>query len=294
MKTDNAVRNLVEYGIYTGLIDEAERIYSTNLILDVMGLDSYEEAEDYSMPDLSERGDALEKILEALINDAVSRGVTEDDQISKDLFDTKLMNCIVPRPSYVREHFDALYKKSSREATDWYYGFSCDTDYIRRYRIKKDLKWKTATGYGDLDITINLSKPEKDPKAIAAAKNAPQSAYPKCQLCAENEGYRGRMNHPARENHRIIPIKLAGEDFFFQYSPYVYYNEHCIVFNKKHIPMKIDRSCFEKLFDFITLFYDFRNANDRIEKLLKNILIVFQEKTRLQKPLLKSLLMMIY
>ncbi len=254
MKTDNAVRDLVEYGIYTGLIDEAERIYSTNLILDVMGLDSYEEAEDYSMPDLSERGDALEKILEALINDAVSRGVTEDDQISKDLFDTKLMNCIVPRPSYVREHFDALYKKSSREATDWYYGFSCDTDYIRRYRIKKDLKWKTATEYGDLDITINLSKPEKDPKAIAAAKNAPQSAYPKCQLCAENEGYRGRMNHPARENHRIIPIKLAGEDFFFQYSPYVYYNEHCIVFNKKHIPMKIDRSCFEKLFDFITLF----------------------------------------
>ena len=139
MKTDNAVRNLVEYGIYTGLIDEAERIYSTNLILDVMGLDSYEEAEDYSMPDLSERGDALEKILEALINDAISRGVTEDDQVSRDLFDTKLMNCIVPRPSYVREHFDALYKKSSREATDWYYGFSCDTDYIRRYRIKKDL-----------------------------------------------------------------------------------------------------------------------------------------------------------
>ncbi len=251
---DFSIRDLVEYGIHMGLIDEAERIYSTNLILDVMDLDSYEEPEQYELPDLTDPGDALEKILSILIKDAVSRGVCEDDQVSRDLFDTKLMNCITPRPTYVRNRFDELYKKSSREATDWYYRFSCDTDYIRRYRIKKDLKWKTATPYGDLDITVNLSKPEKDPKAIAAAKNAPQSAYPKCQLCAENEGYRGRMNHPARENHRIIPIQLAGEDFFLQYSPYVYYNEHCIVFNKKHIPMKIDRSCFEKLFDFITLF----------------------------------------
>ncbi|MBQ7584262.1 MAG: galactose-1-phosphate uridylyltransferase, partial [Lachnospiraceae bacterium] len=251
---DGFIRDLVEYGLYTGLIDEGERIYSTNLILDVMGLDSYEEKEDYKAPDFTDAGDALEGILKKLIEDAVARGVTEDDQVSGDLFDTRLMNCITPRPSYVRNRFEELYKKSAREATDWYYGFSCDTDYIRRYRIKKDLKWKTATPYGELDITINLSKPEKDPKAIAAAKNAPQSAYPKCQLCAENEGYRGRMNHPARENHRIIPITLAGEDFFLQYSPYVYYNEHCIVFNKKHIPMKIDRSCFEKLFDFITLF----------------------------------------
>ena len=154
----------------------------------------------------------------------------------------------------MRRKFEKLYEESPEEATDWYYKFSCDTDYIRRYRIKKDLKWKTATRYGELDITINLSKPEKDPKAIAAARNAPQSAYPKCQLCAENEGYRGRMNHPARENHRIIPLRLAGEDFFLQYSPYVYYNEHCIVFNKEHTPMKIDRACFEKLFDFISMF----------------------------------------
>lgn len=252
--TDAFILDLVEYGIFTGLIDEEERIYSTNLLLDVMDLDSYEEPEGYSKPDFSDRGEALEIILKNLTDDAVSRDVTADDQISRDLFDTRLMNCITPRPSAVRKKFKELYSDSPKKATDWYYDFSCNTDYIRRYRIKKDLKWKSPTDYGDLDITINLSKPEKDPKAIAAAKNAPQSAYPKCQLCAENEGYRGRMNHPARENHRIIPIQLAGEDFFLQYSPYVYYNEHCIVFNKKHIPMKIDRSCFEKLFDFITLF----------------------------------------
>lgn len=254
LRADRAIRDLVEYGIYTGLIDEGERFYSTNLLLDVMDIDSFEEPEDYRLPDFTDKGDALEIILKDLIDDAVLRGVTEDDQVSKDLFDTRLMNCITPRPSYVRNRFKELYASSSKDATDWYYDFSCNTDYIRRYRIKKDVKWKTATPYGELDITINLAKPEKDPKAIAAARNAKQSAYPKCQLCAENEGYRGRINHPARENHRIIPIKLAGEDFFLQYSPYVYYNEHCIVFNKEHIPMKIDRSCFEKLFDFITLF----------------------------------------
>lgn len=251
---DRYIRDLIEYGLFTGLITEEERIYSTNLILDVMDMDSYEEPEAYEIPDFTDRGDSLEGILSGLISDAVLRGIIEDDQVSKDLFDTKLMNCITPRPSFVRSRFRELYQVSPKDASDWYYDFSCNTDYIRRYRIKKDLKWKTATPYGDLDITINLSKPEKDPKAIAAAKNAPQSSYPKCQLCAENEGYRGRMNHPARENHRIIPIELAGEDFFLQYSPYVYYNEHCIVFNKKHVPMKIDESCFRKLFDFIRLF----------------------------------------
>ncbi|MCR5747143.1 MAG: UDP-glucose--hexose-1-phosphate uridylyltransferase [Lachnospiraceae bacterium] len=255
MNTDASIKRLVDYGINTGLIEEDERIYATNLILDVMDLDSYDEdTESLEENKYEDTGDELEDILGDLINDAVSRKVINDDQVSKDLFDTKLMNCLTPRPSYVRKKFAKLYQSSPVEATDWYYKFSCDTDYIRRYRIKKDLKWKTATDYGDLDITINLSKPEKDPKAIAAAKNAPQSAYPKCQLCAENEGYRGRMNHPARENHRIIPIRLAGEDFYLQYSPYVYYNEHCIVFNKKHTPMKIDRSCFEKLFDFIRQF----------------------------------------
>ena len=246
-ETDLAIKSLVEYGIKRKLIDESERIYSTNLILDVMDMDSYEETE-------GELITGLEDILSILIDDAVLRNVIEDNQTAKDLFDTKLLNCMVPRPSFVRAKFQELYKKSSKEATDWYYDFSKATDYIREYRIKKDLKWETDTKYGKLDITINLSKPEKDPKAIAAAKNAPQSDYPKCQLCAENEGYRGRMNHPARENHRIIPLKLDGQDFFFQYSPYVYYNEHCIVFNKEHIPMRIDKSCFEKLFDFIDMF----------------------------------------
>ena len=244
---DKSIKDLVEYGIRKGLISEEERIYTTNLILDVMDLDSYEDTED-------EREEDLEKILCSLIEDAVERGVVQDDGISRDIFDTKLMNCLTPRPSQVIKTFREHYERSPMEATDWYYRFSCATDYIRTYRIRKDVKWRSHTEYGDLDITINLSKPEKDPKAIAAAKNAPQSAYPKCQLCTENEGYRGRMNHPARSNHRIIPIKLAGEDFFLQYSPYVYYNEHCIVFNKLHTPMKIDRACFDKLFDFIDMF----------------------------------------
>ncbi len=255
MSPEKNIKALVDYGIKTGLIDEGERIYTTNLILDVMDLDEYDVAKSaVEIRSYSNTGEELEEVLKGLIDDAVSRGVIEDDAISRDLFDTKLMNCLTPRPSYVRKRFEELYASSPLQATDWYYRFSCDTDYIRRYRIKKDMKWNTATPYGELDITINLSKPEKDPKAIAAAKNAPQSAYPKCQLCAENEGYRGRMNHPARENHRIIPIELSGEDFFFQYSPYVYYNEHCIVFNKRHVPMKIDKACFEKLFDFIRQF----------------------------------------
>ncbi|HBB58961.1 MAG TPA: galactose-1-phosphate uridylyltransferase, partial [Lachnospiraceae bacterium] len=224
MGAEKYIKALVDYGIRTGLIDEGERIYSTNLILDVMDLDEYDITQSaVEIRSYSASGDELESILKGLVDDAVSRGVTQDDTVSRDLFDTRLMNCITPRPSYVRKRFEELYASSPIQATDWYYKFSCDTDYIRRYRIKKDVKWTTATPYGDLDITINLSKPEKDPKAIAAAKNAPQSAYPKCQLCAENEGYRGRMNHPARENHRIIPIELAGEEFFLQYSPYVYY-----------------------------------------------------------------------
>ncbi len=247
MSIDQSVYDIVSYGIRTGLIEEDERIYSANSVLDVMKLDSYHD------PGSTVQND-LECILKSLLDDAVSRNLINDDQISRDLFDTRIMNCIVPRPHTVISKFRELYADAPEKATDWYYKFSCDSDYIRRYRIKKDLKWKTDTEYGLLDITINLSKPEKDPKAIAAAKLAPQSGYPKCLLCAENEGYAGRMNHPARENHRIIPLKLAGQNFYLQYSPYVYYNEHCIVFNSEHIPMKIDRSCFEKLFDFIAQF----------------------------------------
>ena len=246
MTVNGYLTALVEYGLKTGLIQDCDRTYIVNQLLMTMGLDSYEEE---AAPQME-----LEDILAGLLSDAVSRGVIEDNITAKDLFDTKLMGVLTPLPREVRAMFAALYAEDPQKATDWYYTLSQDTDYIRRYRIKKDLRWKTATEYGDLDITINLSKPEKDPKAIAAAKAAPQSGYPKCQLCPENEGYAGRMNHPARENHRIVPITVAGANWYLQYSPYVYYNEHCIVFNAKHTPMVIDKSAFSKLLDFVTLF----------------------------------------
>ncbi|MBQ3155045.1 MAG: UDP-glucose--hexose-1-phosphate uridylyltransferase, partial [Clostridia bacterium] len=192
----------------------------------------------------------LEQILGGLLDIAVSKGIIEDDITSRDLFDTKLMGTLVPMPHEVRAKFAEKHSISPQLATDYYYKLSTDTDYIRSYRVKKDVRWKYACEYGELDVTINLSKPEKDPKAIAMAKTAPQTGYPKCHLCEENEGYAGRINHPARQNHRIIPLELAGEKWYLQYSPYTYYNEHCIIFNQKHTPMKIDRSTFEKLFDF--------------------------------------------
>ena len=246
MTVNGYVTALVRYGLEKGLIEPCDQTYITNQLLMTMGLDSYEYEE---APALE-----LEDILAGLLDDAVARGVCDDNITARDLFDTKLMGVLTPLPREVRAKFAALYADDPQKATDWYYTLSQDTDYIRRYRIKKDLRWKTKTDYGDLDITINLSKPEKDPKAIAAAKSAPQSGYPKCQLCPENEGYAGRMNHPARENHRIVPITVAGADWFLQYSPYVYYNEHCIVFNASHTPMVIDKSAFAKLLDFVTLF----------------------------------------
>lgn len=243
-----AIKKLVTYGMETGLISEEEKIYSTNLILDVLKLDDYEEPEEnYEKVE-------LEPVLKELLDYAAEKGLIEDSVVYRDLFDTRLMNCLMPRPSQVIKAFKEKYAVSPKEATDYYYKLSRDSDYIRRYRVRKDMKWVTKTEYGDIDITINLSKPEKDPKAIAAAKLAKQSGYPKCQLCRENEGYAGRTNHPARENHRIIPITINGGQWGFQYSPYVYYNEHCIVFNGQHVPMKVERATFVKLFDFIKLF----------------------------------------
>ena len=243
-----AIKKLVTYGMETGLISEEEKIYSTNLILDVLKLDDYEEPEEnYEKVE-------LEPVLKELLDYAVEKGLIEDSVVYRDLFDTRLMNCLVPRPSQVIKTFKEKYAASPEEATNYYYKLSRDSDYIRRYRVCKDMKWVTKTEYGDIDITINLSKPEKDPKAIAAAKLAKQSGYPKCQLCRENEGYAGRTNYPARENHRIIPITINGGQWGFQYSPYVYYNEHCIVFNGQHVPMKVERATFVKLFDFIKLF----------------------------------------
>ena len=243
-----AIKKLVQYGIDTGLTPESERTYTTNLILDVMKEDSYEDV-DCDLSDI-----VLEDVLGELLDEAVKRGLIEDSVTYRDLFDTRLMNCLMPRPAQIQERFWKEYEKSPEDATAYYYKLSQDSDYIRRYRISRDRKWTVETQYGTLDITINLSKPEKDPKAIAAAGAAKSSSYPKCQLCMENEGYAGRVNHPARENHRIIPVTIQGKKWGFQYSPYVYYNEHCIVFNGEHIPMKIDRSAFAKLFDFIKLF----------------------------------------
>ncbi|MBQ3985739.1 MAG: UDP-glucose--hexose-1-phosphate uridylyltransferase [Oscillospiraceae bacterium] len=239
----NAVKALVEYALKTGLIEEGEEIWAENTVLDALKADSFPETE------VSEDA-PLSDILAALTEYAIPG----ESVVYRDLFDTEIMGRLTPRPGQVRAKFAALRAWSPREATDWYYRFSCDTNYIRRDRIAKDVQWKAPTEYGDLDITINLSKPEKDPKAIAAARNLPASAYPRCMLCAENEGYAGRVNHPARQNHRVVPITINGSDWFLQYSPYVYYNEHCICFNKIHTPMKIDRACFKKLLDFVSQF----------------------------------------
>ncbi len=242
------IKKLVDYGISTGLVPECERIYTTNQLLSLFKEDSYEE------PVGQYLNTQLEDVLKNLLDEAVKRGLIEDTITERDLFDTKIMNCLMPRPSQVQDKFWSKYEKSPEEATDYFYKLSQDSDYIRRYRIAKDKKWKVDSKYGKIDITINLSKPEKDPKAIAAAKNAKASSYPKCALCMENEGYAGRLNHPARDNHRIIPITINNSNWGFQYSPYVYYNEHCIVFNGEHTPMKIDRSAFIKLFDFVKQF----------------------------------------
>lgn len=248
MKLYENIKKLVQYGIDTGLTPECERIYTTNLLLDLFQEPDYEDCP------LEDSEIILEEVLKELLDEACTRGIIEDSIVYRDLFDTKMMNCLMPRPAQIQEKFWKDYAVSPETATEEYYKFSQDSDYIRRYRIKKDRKWTVETEYGTLDITINLSKPEKDPKAIAAARNAKNSAYPKCQLCMENEGYAGRTNHPARENHRIIPITINESAWGFQYSPYVYYNEHCIVFNGEHIPMKIDRAAFIKLFDFVKQF----------------------------------------
>ena len=247
MKIETYIDALVSYAMNTGLAEPEDHLVLVNRLLELLNKPDYEPSDEL-------QPEELEEILAGILDYAVEKGLCGDDITSRDLFDTKLMGALTPMPREVRKTFAALYAESPEKATDWYYKLSQDTDYIRRYRIAKDLRWKTSTKYGLLDITVNLSKPEKDPKAIAAAKNAPQSGYPKCMLCAENEGYAGRMNHPARQNHRIIPITIANSDWYMQYSPYVYYNEHCIVFNSEHTPMVIDKSALSKLMDFVTVF----------------------------------------
>ncbi len=247
MKIETYIDSLIAYAMNTGLAEPEDHWVLVNRILDILQKADYEPSEEPMTED-------IEEILGGILDYAVENGLCDDNITAKDIFDTRIMGAVTPMPREIVRTFWEKYKKDPVEATDWYYKFSCDTDYIRRYRIEKDMRWKYPCEYGDLDITINLSKPEKDPRAIAAAKFAPQTAYPKCQLCRENEGYAGRMNHPARANHRIIPIEICGADWCLQYSPYVYYNEHCIVLNEEHIPMKIDKSAFEKLLDFVRLF----------------------------------------
>jgi len=243
----NDIKDLVQYGLDTGLVPKEDMVYTTNRLLELFGLDTMEEGEASDRP--------LEEILSSMMDYAYETGILKENSIGyRDLFDTKIMGMLMPRPSEVIRTFFEKYGRSPQEATDYYYKLSQDSDYIRRYRIKKDLKWTAPTEYGELDVTVNLSKPEKDPKAIAAAKNAKQGGYPKCLLCIENEGYAGHLNHPARQNHRVIPVTIQDSQWGFQYSPYVYYNEHCIVFNSKHIPMKIDHGTFCKLFDFVKQF----------------------------------------
>ena len=247
MKIETYIDSLVSYAMNRGLAEPVDHQVLVNRLLDLLRLDDYTPSDEPQSED-------LEEILCGILDYACEKGLCDDNITARDLFDTRIMGALTPMPREVIRTFNEKYAADPVAATDWYYDFSCNTDYIRRYRIARDMRWKYDSPYGQLDITINLSKPEKDPKAIAAAKSAPQSSYPKCQLCRENEGYAGRMNHPARENHRIIPITIGGKDWCLQYSPYVYYNEHCIVFNSQHIPMKIDRAAFEKLLDFVTAF----------------------------------------
>ena len=247
MTIDTCIDSLVSCAMNRGLAEPVDHYVLVNRLLDILRKDDYTPTDEPQSED-------LEEILAGILDYAVEKGLCEDNITARDIFDTRIMGAITPMPREVIRTFRERYAQSPEAATEWYYRFSCDTDYIRRYRIAKDMRWKYDSAYGQMDITINLSKPEKDPRAIAAAKNAPQTAYPKCQLCRENEGYAGRMNHPARANHRIIPISVCGEDWCLQYSPYVYYNEHCIVFNSRHVPMKIDRAAFEKLLDFVKAF----------------------------------------
>lgn len=244
---DKVISELVSYGMLNGLITEDDKVYVINRLLELFDKKDFVWSDEQVRP--------IHLILEDMMNYAIEQGIMEDDTITtKDLFDTKIMGLITPMPSQVREKFQRLYSESPKLATDYYYKFSQDTNYIRRDRIEKDEKWTTDTEYGQIDIMINLSKPEKDPRDIAKAATAKKNEYPKCLLCEENEGYAGHISHPARQNHRIIPVKLADRDYYFQYSPYVYYNEHCIVFNKEHTPMKIDKAAFVKLLDFVKQF----------------------------------------
>ncbi len=243
----NSVQKLIDYAVRNGLITTEDRYVVRNSLMEILKLENWEEPQSVNGPQ------TIDEILDELVDYACEKGIIENTSAYRDLFDTKLMGAVTPYPREVIREFNKRLERSPKEATDWYFGFCKALNYVRAGRIAKDVKWTYESEFGTLDITINLSKPEKDPRDIAAAKNAAASSYPKCQLCPENAGYAGRLNHPARQNLRPVPMKINGEDWQFQYSPYGYYNEHCIVFNERHIPMKIDASVFEKLFDILEI-----------------------------------------
>ncbi len=249
---EKLIYELVNYGLANGLIDESDKTYTVNKLMEFFGISDIASEDSYDV----QSGRELHLILEDIMDEAAKTGLLSADATTneKDLFDTKVMGLITPPPSVVQRKWNAHLGVSCKEATDFYYNFSKATNYIRTDRIKKDERWSAETEFGSIDISINLSKPEKDPRDIAKAGQAKKSGYPACLLCRENEGYAGTMTHPARQNHRIIPIQLCGEDYYLQYSPYVYYNEHCIIFNKEHIPMKIDKAVFRKLLSFVGQF----------------------------------------
>ncbi len=247
MTISTLIKSLIQYAVNEGLLSKEDKIWATNRVLEILQLNSIDE--DAVAEDIT-----LEEILKGILDYACENGLCENSVVYRDLLDAKIMGVLLPRPSEVIKTFKEKYADSPEEATDYYYHLSRKSDYIREYRVKNDMKWVTSTDYGDIDITINLSKPEKDPKAIAAAAKLEASSYPSCLLCKENEGYSGRVNHPARQNHRIIPVTLEGDDYFLQYSPYVYYNEHCIVFDSNHVPMKISEKGFRRLFSFVEQF----------------------------------------
>ena len=242
------ISRLLHFARQKGLIAPEDEVYAANRLLDVLHV------EDYVPEEVDETLETATPILECMLDYAAEKGLIEGTTDERDLFDTRIMDCVMPRPSEVVRAFRAYYEESPREATDYYYALSIASNYIRKARIDKNIAWKTATEFGDLDVTINLSKPEKDPRDIAKAKLAKAAGYPKCLLCRENEGYAGRVNHPARETHRLIPLDLAGHPWFLQYSPYTYYNEHCIVLNNDHVPMVISRETFENLTAFLEIF----------------------------------------
>ena len=245
---NHEINRLLNYGLQNGMIYVDDVDYSANLLVDLLKLDTFEKE------DISEKLETANDIIETILSYAVKKGLVEDSVVFKDLFDTKLMNCIMPRPSEIINQFNNLKEVSSKDATDYFYDLSVASNYIRKNRTDKNIRFKKFYKYGDIEITINLSKPEKDPKAIALAKSQKSSNYPKCLLCKENVGFAGNVNHPARQNHRIIPLKLNGDNYYFQYSPYVYYNEHCIIFNKEHKPMVVNKETFEHLLSFVEQF----------------------------------------